>query len=163
MLFFCVLTFHKTREANNTVRSTIPLRSDITRRQANKTAVGTTHRQANKTAVGLRSEAHTALKCKCFTVEIFEVGVCKLYAHSAYFQFCITEMTCRRHFYIRLECIGISLLEVFKLCSPCEGTDNIYIYAVLCPLCCCNTAETSDALFSGSVGALTVVAEKTCA
>ena len=48
---------------------------------------------------------------QCLTTHIFEVRRCKLYTHSSDLFLCVCIVTCRRHLYICLKCIRISLLE----------------------------------------------------
>ena len=91
------------------------------------------------------TEAHAALEGEGFAVHIFEIGGCKLHTNAADFGFGVAVMSCGRHFYVCLEGIGISFLEAFKLCGPCEGADDVYIDAVRTPLGGCNTGQTADA------------------
>ena len=72
-------------------------------------------------------------------------------------------MTGRRHLYVSLECLGICILEVFKLRRPCKRTNNVCVDTVLSPFCSRYPGETADTLFSCCIRALTVVTKKTCA
>ena len=110
----------------------------------------------------LRTKSHTTLKCESFTVEVIEVGMCKLNAYTTDFKLGITKMSCRRHLYVCLECFGICILEVLKLCCPSKRTNYVCVDTVLCPFCSSNSGKTADTLFSSCVRTLTVVTEKTC-
>lgn len=76
---------------------------------------------------------YAALKGDSFAVHILEVGGCNLYAYSADLGFNIAVVTCRRHFYISGKCLGVSVLEVFKLTCPGKRADNIRVDSILCP------------------------------
>ena len=111
----------------------------------------------------LRTKSHTALEGECFTVEVLEVGVGELNANSADLKLGIAEVTCGGHLYVSLECLGVCVLEVFKLCCPRKRADDVCVDAVLCPFRSRYSGESADAFFSRCVRALTVVAKKTCA
>ena len=72
----------------------------------------------------LGTNSHTALKHERFTIEVLEVGVRELNANAADLKLRITEVTCRGHLYVSLECFGICVLEVLinemrsNQCSP---------------------------------------------
>ena len=107
-----------------------------------------------------RTKPKTALKSEGFTCEILEVGICKLNTSAAYILFGISKVSRRWSVHVLGKCFGICLLEVFKLCSPCEGANHVDVDAVLAPFCRRNSAKTSDSLFSCRIRALTEVAEK---
>ena len=99
----------------------------------------------------LRTKAHAALKGNGLAVHVLEVGVSELNANSADLGFGIAEVTCGRHLYVSLECLGICLFEVLELCGPSERTYYVGVDAVLCPLGGGNAGKTADRLLGGGV------------
>ena len=69
-------------------------------------------------------------------------------------------MTCRRHLYICLKCVRISLLEFLKLCSPCKWAYDVDIDSVRSPLSCCNSCKSTDSFFCCRICTLTIITEK---
>ena len=59
--------------------------------------------------------------------------------------------------------IGVGIFEILQLHRPCQRADDIDIDPILRPFRGGHTAQTPDALLGCGVGALTEVAEQTCA
>ena len=111
----------------------------------------------------LRTLPHAAFKCQGFTGHELEVRAGKLDANPSDFSFCISVVTHWRHLHIRLERIRVGLLKLFQLSGPCQRTDDVDIDTVLAPFGGSDTGQAADAFFGSSVGALSEIAEQTCA
>ena len=66
----------------------------------------------------------------------------------------------RGHLDIRLERLGICLLEVLQLRRPCQRADDVDVDTVLAPFGGGNAGQAANAFFCRGIRALPVVAEQ---
>ena len=79
----------------------------------------------------------------------------------ANFHLGIAVVTHRGHLDIRLERLGICLLEVLQLRRPCQRADNVDVDAVLAPFGGGNAGQAANAFLCRGIRALPVVAKQT--
>ena len=80
-----------------------------------------------------RTKTKAAFEGEGLAGEVFEVGVGKLDASAADVSFGVSEISRRGSMHVLFKCLGVRLLEVFKLSRPGKRADNVYVYAVLAP------------------------------
>ena len=93
----------------------------------------------------LRTQTHSAFKGKGFAGKVFEIRGGQHYAGAADVLFGVTEAAHGRHMYVCLKCLGICLLELFKLRGPGKRAYNVYVNAIRAPLCGGHAGETAYA------------------
>ena len=104
---------------------------------------------------------HAAFEGDGFAGHELEVRGSQLDAHMANFHLGIAVVTHRGHLDIRLERLGICLLEVLQLRRPCQRADDVDVDAVLAPFGGGNAGQAANAFLCRGIRALPIVAEQT--
>lgn len=87
-------------------------------------------------------------------------GEARLDAHMANFYLGVAVVAHRGHLDIRLERLGICLLEVLQLRRPCQRADDVDVDTVLAPFGGGNAGQAANAFLCRGIRALPIVAKQ---
>ena len=102
----------------------------------------------------LGTQTHAALQRQCLAAHILEIGGSQRNASATNLLFGVAVVTHRRHLDVRLERLGICLLELLQLCRPSQGADNVDVDTVLPPLGGRYAGQTTDTLLGSCISTL---------